>query len=251
MDRGEDTGRQITVCEEKQALARIGYDPLTSRTTDSPAAANNCASTAAYLGTGSKDRGGAMSAVNSNSSDREADAIRRAQRAHEPSMDEILASIRTIIAEEQNHDKARAPEKAAAPKSAPRATAPSGGPQIVYSKDDSAAPRPAQETIPLADAQPALDPDSSKGAARKQEAGAPPSPERHREPLLSTEADEAVASSFEALSASLAARSAEIAENMAREMLRPMLKDWLDQNLPDIVERLVRAEIQRVARGSR
>jgi cell pole-organizing protein PopZ len=36
---------------------------------------------------------------------------------------------------------------------------------------------------------------------------------------------------------------------MVREMLRPMLKQWLDENLPAIVERLVRSEIQRVARG--
>ena len=34
-------------------------------------------------------------------------------------------------------------------------------------------------------------------------------------------------------------------------MLRPMLKAWLDENLPDIVERLVRAEIERLARGAR
>jgi cell pole-organizing protein PopZ len=60
-----------------------------------------------------------------------------------------------------------------------------------------------------------------------------------------------VTSAFEALSASLAARGAEIAEGMAREMLRPMLKAWLDENLPGIVERLVRAEIERVARGIR
>ena len=38
---------------------------------------------------------------------------------------------------------------------------------------------------------------------------------------------------------------------MMREMLRPMLKSWLDDNLPSLVERLVRAEIQRVARGAR
>ena len=38
-------------------------------------------------------------------------------------------------------------------------------------------------------------------------------------------------------------------ENLTREMLRPMLKNWLDDNLPSLVERLVRAEIQRVARG--
>jgi len=34
-------------------------------------------------------------------------------------------------------------------------------------------------------------------------------------------------------------------------MLRPMLKAWLDENLPGIVERLVRAEIERLARGAR
>ena len=31
--------------------------------------------------------------------------------------------------------------------------------------------------------------------------------------------------------------------------LRPMLKDWLDQNLPAMVERMITAEIQRVTRG--
>ena len=69
------------------------------------------------------------------------------------------------------------------------------------------------------------------------------------EPLLSPEANEAVALSFGALSASLEARSAELADSMVRDMLRPMLKTWLDDNLPTIVERLVREEIQRVARG--
>ncbi|TGV63965.1 DUF2497 domain-containing protein, partial [Mesorhizobium sp. M00.F.Ca.ET.149.01.1.1] len=37
---------------------------------------------------------------------------------------------------------------------------------------------------------------------------------------------------------------------MAEEMLRPMLQDWLDNNLPTLVERLVREEIERVARGA-
>jgi uncharacterized protein len=40
-------------------------------------------------------------------------------------------------------------------------------------------------------------------------------------------------------------------QKYAQEMLRPMLKQWLDDNLPVIVERLVRAEIERVARGGR
>ena len=40
-------------------------------------------------------------------------------------------------------------------------------------------------------------------------------------------------------------------EDSIREMLRPLLKQWLDDNLPVIVERLVRQEIERVARGRR
>jgi cell pole-organizing protein PopZ len=71
------------------------------------------------------------------------------------------------------------------------------------------------------------------------------------EPLLSTQTNQAVAGAFEALSASLALQGAELAENMTREILRPMLKSWLDEHLPSLVERLVRAEIQRVARGGR
>ena len=39
------------------------------------------------------------------------------------------------------------------------------------------------------------------------------------------------------------------AEDLVKEMLRPMLKAWLDDNLPTLVERLVRAEIERVSRG--
>ncbi len=193
-----------------------------------------------------------MSAVNSNSSDREIEAVRRAQRAHEPSMDEIIASIRTIIADEQSQDKAREPDKAAALKPAPRAMAPLAGPQIIYSKGDAAAPRSAPEA---AEPQPAPEADSPRVVRRRPEAAASaspePVPEASNEPLLSPEADEAVSSAFEALSTGIAARSLEIAEGMAREMLRPMLKAWLDENLPAIVERLVRVEIQRVARGTR
>jgi hypothetical protein len=40
-------------------------------------------------------------------------------------------------------------------------------------------------------------------------------------------------------------------EDIVKEMMRPMLKDWLDENLPGLVERIVRAEIERVARGGR
>ena len=38
---------------------------------------------------------------------------------------------------------------------------------------------------------------------------------------------------------------------MIREMLRPLLKDWLDRNMPGLVERLVRAEIERITQAPR
>ncbi len=69
--------------------------------------------------------------------------------------------------------------------------------------------------------------------------------------MLSPEANASVASAFQALSASVQIASAETIDRHVREMLRPMLKQWLDDNLPVMVERLVRAEIERVARGGR
>ena len=70
-------------------------------------------------------------------------------------------------------------------------------------------------------------------------------------PLVSPATDASVSSSFNALIASQFLQSGEVVNDMVREMLRPMLKAWLDDNLPVLVERLVRAEIERVARGGR
>lgn len=69
--------------------------------------------------------------------------------------------------------------------------------------------------------------------------------------MLSAETNATVASAFQALSASVQMASAEAIDRHVREMLRPMLKQWLDDNLPVMVERMVRAEIERVARGGR
>jgi len=68
-------------------------------------------------------------------------------------------------------------------------------------------------------------------------------------PLVSPQTDAAVSSAFGALIASQKLPSDEEITGMVREMLRPMLKSWLDDNLPVLVERLVRMEIERVARG--
>ncbi len=58
-----------------------------------------------------------------------------------------------------------------------------------------------------------------------------------------------VGAAFNALLASRFVQHRDVVIGLTREMLRPMLKTWLDDNLPDIVERLVSAEIERVARG--
>lgn len=67
--------------------------------------------------------------------------------------------------------------------------------------------------------------------------------------LLSPASGAKIGASFEALAESLLLRDPQMVERLTREMLRPMLKAWLDDNLPIVVERLVRAEIERVARG--
>ena len=63
--------------------------------------------------------------------------------------------------------------------------------------------------------------------------------------------DAAVAASFQSLAQTVMLNNTAMIEQMTRDMLRPMLKTWLDDNLPVMVERLVRAEIERVARGGR
>jgi cell pole-organizing protein PopZ len=71
------------------------------------------------------------------------------------------------------------------------------------------------------------------------------------EHLLSEQSDASIASAFRDLTASVALPDSDMIEAATRELLRPMLKEWLDDNLPVMVERLVRAEIERVARGGR
>lgn len=69
--------------------------------------------------------------------------------------------------------------------------------------------------------------------------------------LLSHEAGEQVARSFKELVDVFNGMERQSVEDMARDMLQPMLREWLDDNLPTLVERLVREEIERVARGPR
>ena len=56
-------------------------------------------------------------------------------------------------------------------------------------------------------------------------------------------------SAFGTLAHTVLVQNATTLEDLVKEMLRPLLKTWLDDNLPNLVERLVRAEIERVSRG--
>jgi uncharacterized protein len=70
-----------------------------------------------------------------------------------------------------------------------------------------------------------------------------------RAELMSRATSAAVDSAFNTLAQTVLVQNARTLEDLVREMLRPMLKSWLDDNLPSMVERLIRAEIDRVSRG--
>jgi cell pole-organizing protein PopZ len=69
-----------------------------------------------------------------------------------------------------------------------------------------------------------------------------------KQALLSREATAAVDTAFNTLAQTVKKHEPTL-EDVVRETLRPMLKSWLDENLPGVVERIVQAEIERVARG--
>jgi hypothetical protein len=77
----------------------------------------------------------------------------------------------------------------------------------------------------------------------------PPAP-APAEALVSAPAAAAAASAFGALSAAIAMpRGDRTLEDVVRELLRPLLQQWLDENLPAIVQQSVEAEVERIARG--
>ena len=204
-------------------------------------------------------------------------------KSQEPSMEEILASIRRIIADD---DASKSAQRAAEPpKPAPRPAPPPRMPEpepepepepIVAEAQPEELPMPAEpEPEPEEDqASDILDLTESMAAPaaapqfRKIEGFSdvsfdevePPKPampqadassvrSRPENGLLSSATSAAVDSAFNTLAQTVLVQNARTLEDLVREMLRPMLKSWLDDNLPGMVERLVRAEIERVARG--
>ena len=232
-------------------------------------------------------------------------------KAQEPSMEEILASIRRIIADD-DASKATKPQDVPAPKPAPappppvaaapprpaappapppRPAAPPPKPAATNDQDaidamlaeleqakpppPKPAPKPpAADVLDLTEAMAAPAPTPPPGPAPTFRtidgdsdvifSDRPPEPELPRameEPrrataqpvtastLLSSTTSAAVDQAFNALAQTMLVNNARTLEDLVKDMLRPMLKAWLDDNLPGLVERIVRAEIERVSRG--
>lgn len=199
----------------------------------------------------------------------------------EPSMEEILASIRRIISDDQAAKPAVAAH--AQPQSAPTPLpvtppAPLARPAPALVDDEDVmdlAPRPARKPEPhfITDdpvdndlafddpvAAPAVeapkgqnDIDSLMAAAEFEPSPAPaaPMPLSPMDRLVSPTTDRMVTTAFSSLANTVLSNNARTLDDLVQDMMRPMIKGWLDDNLPNIVERLVRAEIERVARGGR
>ncbi len=225
----------------------------------------------------------------------------QAAKNQDPSMEEILASIRRIIAEDDADKSVQRPAEPARfepaadtvasssgdarddgeTHSAPSDVAPPREPRLSPTDATAGAPRASRSSTILDLTQSMVSPaerptEPASGSSRAPEASSRPDPfEAHdarfddagapespagvvqsaalpgEQPggLISSATSAAVDSAFNALAETVLVQNARTLEELVREMLRPMLKVWLDDNLPGLVERLVRAEIERVSRG--
>jgi len=165
-----------------------------------------------------------------------------ASGAAEPSMEEILASIRKIIADDD-------PAKAATPAGEVLELT-----QMVQ-EDGSVTDLKKPEPPP---------PEPVKAAAPPPPPPAPPPPPpKPAEPLVSEPAATAAVSSLNSLAntvelerlastppmtATFIGNGARTLEEMALNLMKPMLKEWLDTNLPPLVNSMVQKEIERITK---
>lgn len=174
-------------------------------------------------------------------------------------MEEILASIRRIISEDEAPAGEALPlaDEEPLPEPAPEP------PPIVL--EDEPPPPPPPPPPPEPEPEPAYEDDVLELTEKVDTVGdldvytpapvPPPLPEPTYDPgpgLVGTPAASAAAAAFEHLSSSiLMPRDGRTLEDVTRELLRPLLKQWLDDHLPRIVQETVQAEVERISRGSR
>jgi hypothetical protein len=174
-------------------------------------------------------------------------------------MEEILSSIRRIIANDEPAQESALTE-AAGPQPW-RAAAPAMMPPPATLADLTATP-----TASAASATRDEEIDAKVAELRGMSRPAPPARAEHPPAARSDTADPArwrsaseglvsaataasVDSAFDTLAQTAQPRSGRTVEELVSELIRPVLKTWLDDNLPAIVERLVRAEIERLSCG--
>lgn len=153
----------------------------------------------------------------------------------EPTMEEILASIRRIISEDDVEQSEEIREEDAPPPPRPAEPEPE-----IEAEDELPEPEPDLEPEDVLELTDRVDPVGDIEPLR-------PAPA-----LVSDPTAAAAAAAFGHLSASLLMpHDLRTLEDVVRELLRPLLKQWLDDHLPDIVEAQVQAEIERISRGGR
>lgn len=190
--------------------------------------------------------------------------------AQEPTMEEILASIRRIISEDDAPAAEAAPAAATEPTPEPASAfvdptpsmqepaPPAEDEEILDLTDRYEAP--SSETIGDLDVTAPADPEPEPFPSAFSEPEAPtPAPAAADDSLVGATAAAASASAFAGLTAAVAKPEPAPApmggtgptiDDLARSLLRPMLKEWLDANLPGIVEAAVRKEVERIARNA-
>ena len=197
------------------------------------------------------------------------------QTAQEPTMEEILASIRRIISEDDAPAETTTAEASPAAEAAPEEPAAAPEPEPVEEVPVAAFmdPTPSVEE-PAAVEDDVLDLTDRYEAPAEQSIGdldvspqdvTPPAPPPSYDSLVGESASASAASAFAGLAASFKAPEPQAApsrgpdlnfasgatvEGMVAEMLKPMLKDWLDANLPGIVQKAVQKEVERIARNA-
>ena len=146
----------------------------------------------------------------------------------EPSMDEILASIRRIISED---------EAAITPRNA--ATGADTDDDVLV-LTERAPPEPAMAHVPAAAPVPATVPAEDRGIVARETALSAAASFQ----ALAFAVDRAAPASLTPVPA-----ASPTLEDLTRDLMRPMLKAWLDENLAAIVQAKVDEEVERIARG--
>lgn len=174
------------------------------------------------------------------------------------SMEQILQSIRQIIAEDGDEKTA----VNADPTKTNGASAEVPGSDVLELTEmveemPTAPAMPAVPSAPAADAPAPATASANDVLSKIDEALTPVAKPMPKEDLLSSEAATAATSALKKLNAnepplmttpSPALRSGQTVEDMVMDMLKPMLKSWLDTNLPTIVERIVEREVKKLTR---